>query len=73
MYLGNVTCSIYYNHLLIAAANSFAWDLYKTTGVSVLDAGAFGVTSQGWIRISYGVDEQRLEEACRRIIAFTHS
>ena len=54
-------------------ANSFAWDLYKTTGVSVLDAGAFGVTSQGWIRISYGVDEQRLEEACRRIISFTHS
>ena len=54
-------------------ANSFAWDLYKATGVSVLDAGAFGVTSQGWIRISYGVNEELLEEACQRIIAFTQS
>ena len=54
-------------------ANSFAWDLYRATGVSVLDAGAFGATSQGWIRISYGIDEQRLLEACQRIVAFTNN
>lgn len=52
-------------------ANDFAWDLYRATGVSVLDAGAFGSTSKGWVRISYGVDEASLKEACRRIIRFT--
>ena len=54
-----------------ADANEFAWDLYRATGVSVLDAGAFGSTSRGWVRISYGVDDAQLEEACRRIISFT--
>ena len=52
-------------------ANEFAWDLYRATGVSVLDAGAFGSTSRGWVRISYGVDDAQLEEACRRIVSFT--
>ncbi|MFL2986476.1 MAG: pyridoxal phosphate-dependent aminotransferase [Candidatus Poriferisodalaceae bacterium] len=54
-----------------ADANDFAWDLYRATGVSVLDAGAFGATSRGWVRISYGVDDLQLEEACRRIASFT--
>jgi len=54
-----------------ADANDFAWDLYRATGVSVLDAGAFGSTSRGWVRISYGVDDAQLEEACRRIVSFT--
>ena len=53
-------------------ANLFAWDLYRSTGVSVLDAGAFGSTSRGWVRISYGIDEVQLTEACRRIVEFTH-
>jgi aspartate/methionine/tyrosine aminotransferase len=52
-------------------ANDFAWDLYRATGVSVLDAGAFGSTSKGWVRISYGVDDAQLKEACRRIVSFT--
>ncbi|MEC7828506.1 MAG: pyridoxal phosphate-dependent aminotransferase [Actinomycetota bacterium] len=52
-------------------ANDFAWDLYRATGVSVLDAGAFGPTSRGWVRISYGIDDIQLEEACRRIVGFT--
>ena len=54
-----------------ADANDFAWNLYRATGVSVLDAGAFGATSRGWVRISYGVDDLQLEEACRRIASFT--
>tara|TARA_E500000081_G_scaffold66427_1_gene68469 strand:+ start:87 stop:470 length:384 start_codon:yes stop_codon:yes gene_type:complete len=54
-------------------ANNFAWDLYRSTGVSVLDAGAFGSTSKGWVRISYGVDEVRLKEACLRIVSFTQT
>jgi len=56
-----------------ANANNFAWDLYRATGVSVLDAGAFGSTSKGWVRISYGLDEASLKEACLRIINFTKS
>jgi polar amino acid transport system ATP-binding protein/arginine:pyruvate transaminase len=52
-------------------ANVFAWNLYRSTGVSVLDAGAFGAAARGWIRISYGVDEVQLAEACRRIVEFT--
>ena len=54
-----------------ADANSFAWDLYRKTGVSVLDAGAFGAPSRGWGRISFGVDENRLLDAARRIVAYT--
>ena len=54
-----------------ADANSFAWDLYRKTGVSVLDAGAFGAPSRGWVRISVGVDENRLLDAARRIVAYT--
>ena len=54
-----------------ADANSFAWDLYRKTGVSVLDAGAFGAPSRGWVRISFGVDENRLLDAARRIVAYT--
>ena len=54
-------------------ANNFAWDLYRSTGVSVLDGGAFGSTSKGWVRISYGVDEVRLKEACLRIVGFTQT
>lgn len=54
-------------------ANVFAWNLYRSTGVSVLDAGAFGSAARGWIRISYGIDETRLAEACRRIVQFTNN
>ena len=54
-----------------ADANSFAWDLYRKTGVSVLDAGAFGAPSRGWVRISFGADENRLLDAARRIVAYT--
>ena len=56
-----------------ANANNFAWDLYRATGVSVLDAGAFGSASKGWVRISYGLDEASLKEACLRIVNFTKS
>ena len=48
----------------------FANALYEATGVAVLDAGAFGKTSYGWVRISFTVDNAVLLEACKRIRGF---
>ena len=48
----------------------FANALYNATGVAVLDAGAFGKTSFGWVRISFTVDEALLLQACKRIRGF---
>jgi len=43
---------------------------HEATGVAVLDAGAFGKTSYGWVRISFTVDDAVLLEACKRIRGF---
>jgi len=48
----------------------FANALYAATGVAVLDAGAFGKTAYGWVRISYTADDSLLTEACARINGF---
>jgi polar amino acid transport system ATP-binding protein/arginine:pyruvate transaminase len=48
----------------------FANALYNATGVAVLDAGAFGKASYGWIRISFTVDNALLLEGCKRIRGF---
>ncbi|MGY0791396.1 pyridoxal phosphate-dependent aminotransferase [Azospirillum argentinense] len=48
----------------------FAWRLFRETGVSVLDAGAFGPAAAGCVRLSFAVSEAELAEACRRIAAF---
>lgn len=48
----------------------FAARLFHEQGVSVLDAAAFGPSATGHVRLSYTVDEDRLEEACRRITEF---
>jgi arginine:pyruvate transaminase len=47
-----------------------ARDLWRETGVAVLDAGAFGAAARGWVRISFTLDEARLAEACDRIVGF---
>lgn len=52
------------------AGPEFAWRLLREQGVSVLDAAAFGASAAGYVRVSYTVDETRLERACRRIEAF---
>ncbi len=52
-------------------ATRWAWNLYRATGVSVLDAGAFGAPARGWIRISFAVSDAELAEGCRRIAEFT--
>lgn len=52
------------------ASADFARRLYQEQGVSVLDASAFGGGAAGHVRLSFTVDETRLEEACRRLRVF---
>jgi arginine:pyruvate transaminase len=51
-------------------AEAFAWGLFRATGVSVLDAQAFGAAASGFVRLGFVVDEPRLAEACQRIASF---
>jgi len=48
----------------------FAQGLYDTTGVSVLDATAFGQSAAGHVRVSATVSEARLADAIGRIRGF---
>jgi arginine:pyruvate transaminase len=52
------------------SADAFAWRLYRETGVSVLDAGAFGPSLAGCVRLSFAASDERLAEAARRIAGF---
>lgn len=52
-------------------AAAWARRLYDATGVSVLDAGAFGSAAAGWVRLSFTTSDELLAEGCRRIVAFT--
>ena len=51
----------------------FVQQLYQQTGVSVLDATAFGASARGFVRISYTIGEDELKQACRRITGFVES
>jgi aspartate/methionine/tyrosine aminotransferase len=53
------------------SSGAFATRLYEATGVSVLDATAFGKSAAGHVRMSFVADDKSLEEACRRISNFT--
>ena len=48
----------------------FVKTLYAATGVSVLDATAFGASAEGYVRVSYTVSEAELQDACNRIESF---
>jgi len=48
----------------------FVKALYAATGVSVLDATAFGTSAEGYVRVSYTVNEAELRDACGRIKSF---
>ena len=54
------------------SANDFAWALFRQTGVSVLDAQAFGPTARGFLRLGFVVGAQRLGDACQRIAGFVN-
>lgn len=55
------------------SAKQFAWRLYDNTGVAVLDAQPFGASSQGYIRLSFAINETSLQRACQRIGDFVNS
>jgi len=48
----------------------FMHALYKAQRVSVLDGGAFGRETQGFVRICFATDEATINEAARRIRSF---
>jgi aspartate/methionine/tyrosine aminotransferase len=52
------------------APYDFAWRLFRETGVSTLDATAFGSPAAGFLRIAFTLGEEKLAEACRRIDGF---
>ncbi|MBD9574607.1 aminotransferase class I/II-fold pyridoxal phosphate-dependent enzyme [Pseudomonas sp. PDM23] len=51
----------------------FSWQLFHATGVSVLDAAAFGPQAMGFVRLSFGLSDESMAEACARIIRFVES
>lgn len=51
----------------------FAWQLFRQTGVSVLDAQAFGASAEGFVRLSFTVADDALKDACQRIASFVES
>ncbi|MGO9513767.1 MAG: pyridoxal phosphate-dependent aminotransferase [Steroidobacteraceae bacterium] len=48
----------------------FMSELYRSEGVSVLDGGAFGSATAGFVRLCFATDEATLREACVRIRRF---
>jgi arginine:pyruvate transaminase len=48
----------------------FMRGLYESERVSVLDGGAFGAGTRGFVRVFFGTDPAALSEACRRIHRF---
>jgi arginine:pyruvate transaminase len=47
--------------------------LYAAEGVSVIDGGAFGVDTRGFVRVCFATDEALLRDACARIRRFVAS
>lgn len=52
------------------SGHDFSWALFKKTGVSVLDASAFGEAAAGHVRVAFTVSEEDLAEAARRMVRF---
>lgn len=51
----------------------FSEQLFERTRTSVLDAANFGEAADGWVRISFTIDDRSLDEGCRRIVEFCSS
>jgi aspartate/methionine/tyrosine aminotransferase len=51
----------------------FMRELYRAERVSVLDGGAFGEGTRGFVRVCFATDETALREACLRIRRFVAS
>jgi octopine/nopaline transport system ATP-binding protein len=52
------------------SGREFMHALYESQRVSVLDGGAFGRETAGFVRICFATDEATIAEACRRISSF---
>lgn len=50
-----------------------AWALFHETGVSTLDATAFGAAAHGFLRVTFAISDAELREASRRIARFFSS
>jgi aspartate/methionine/tyrosine aminotransferase len=53
------------------SGHEFMTGLFRSEGVSVLDGGAFGRGTAGFVRLFFGIDEATLREGCRRIRRFS--
>ncbi len=53
--------------------HEFMTRLYSAEGVSVIDGGAFGKNTRGFVRICFASDEAQLRDACGRIRRFVQS
>jgi arginine:pyruvate transaminase len=51
----------------------FMCELYRTERVSVLDGGAFGRETGGFVRVCFATDEALLREAALRMRRFVES
>ena len=55
------------------SSQAFVDQLYQQQGVSVLSASAFGACAEGFVRISFALDDKELAEGLRRIGVFVAS
>jgi aspartate/methionine/tyrosine aminotransferase len=55
------------------SGRQFARELYRAERVSVMDGGAFGKETGGFVRLCFAADEALLREACIRIRRFAAS
>ncbi|NNE95868.1 MAG: aminotransferase class I/II-fold pyridoxal phosphate-dependent enzyme [Acidimicrobiales bacterium] len=51
----------------------FVRELFDATGVSVIDASAFGDSCRGWIRLSFTLSDDALVDGCTRLVDFLKS
>ena len=54
------------------SATDFGWRLLREEGVALLPANAFGPSAKGHLRICFGLGDEALTEAAKRIAAFCH-
>jgi octopine/nopaline transport system ATP-binding protein len=52
------------------SSDRFVSELYRTHRVSVMDGGAFGEETRGFVRLSFATDAASIAEACRRMRQF---
>ncbi len=57
----------------LGSSAEFADGLLESVGVSVLDGAAFGSSTDGWLRLSLCVDDDRLREAMARVDSYVGS